>query len=58
MPFFQVRGISRDTWNMFLYLTESLNDDLSNYNDNEAWPSLFDDFVEYKRAEIEKAKVP
>ncbi|CAK8689555.1 DCN1-like protein 3 isoform X2 [Clavelina lepadiformis] len=49
-----VRGISRDTWNMFLYLTESLNDDLSNYNDNEAWPSLFDDFVEYKRAEIEK----
>lgn len=46
---FQVRGISRDTWNMFLYLTESLDEDLSNYNDNEAWPSLFDDFVDYEK---------
>ena len=52
----QVRGISRDTWNMFLYLTESLNEDLSNYNDNEAWPSLFDDFVDYQR-DIMKQKV-
>ena len=34
---------------MFLYLTESLKEDLSNYNDNEAWPSLFDDFVDYQR---------
>lgn len=46
---FQVRGISRDTWNMFLYLAESLDEDLSNYNDNEAWPSLFDDFVDYEK---------
>jgi len=34
---------------MFLYLIECLNDDLSNYNDNEAWPSLFDDFVDHQR---------
>ncbi|XP_022093651.1 DCN1-like protein 3 [Acanthaster planci] len=44
----QVRGISRDTWQMFLNFTEVIGDDLSNYDDNEAWPSLFDDFVEYE----------
>ena len=49
----QVRGISRDTWNMFLNFTETIAADFSNYDDSEAWPSLFDDFVEYER---EKAK--
>ncbi|XP_033106082.1 DCN1-like protein 3 [Anneissia japonica] len=43
-----VRGISRDTWQMFLNFTEVIGADLSNYDDNEAWPSLFDDFVEYE----------
>lgn len=45
----KIRGISRDTWNMFLHFTENVGSDLSNYDDNEAWPSLFDDFVEYYR---------
>lgn len=43
-----VRGILRDTWNMFLNFTEIVGDDLSSYDDTEAWPSLFDDFVEYE----------
>ena len=43
-----VRGIQRDTWNMFLNFCEFVGDDLSVYDDNEAWPSLFDDFVEYE----------
>ena len=42
----EVRGISRDTWNMFLPFVESTLPDLSNYDESEAWPSLFDDFVE------------
>lgn len=42
------RGIPRDTWNMFLNFSESVGNDLSSYDDNEAWPSLFDDFVEYE----------
>lgn len=49
----QVRGISRDTWFMFLNFTETIESDFSNYDDSEAWPSLFDDFVEHER---EKAK--
>lgn len=43
-----IRGIPRDTWNMFLNFCEAVNDDLSTYDDTEAWPSLFDDFVEFE----------
>ncbi|KAF4087707.1 hypothetical protein AMELA_G00073690 [Ameiurus melas] len=43
-----VRGISRDTWNMFLNFTQSVGPDLSNYSEDEAWPSLFDSFVEWE----------
>jgi len=43
-----VRGISRDTWNMFLNFCETVGHDLSVYDEDEAWPSLFDDFVEYE----------
>ncbi|XP_070581154.1 DCN1-like protein 3 [Ptychodera flava] len=49
----QIRGISKDTWNMFLNFTEVVGADFTGYDDNEAWPSLFDDFVEY---ETEKKK--
>ncbi len=48
----EVKGIARDTWNMFLNLVEAVPDDdqlLSAYDDDEAWPSLFDDFVDYER---------
>jgi len=43
-----IRGIPKDTWDMFLNFTEQVGDDLSSYDDTEAWPSLLDDFVEYE----------
>lgn len=43
-----VRGISCDTWNIFLNFADSIGDDLSAYDGNDAWPSLFDDFVEFE----------
>lgn len=43
-----IRGVPRDTWNMFLNFSEAVGDDLSMYDDTEAWPSIFDDFVEYE----------
>ncbi|CAG9817610.1 unnamed protein product [Phaedon cochleariae] len=43
-----IRGIPKDTWNMFLNFSEHVGNDLSCYDDNEAWPSLFDDFVEFE----------
>ncbi|XP_022916807.1 DCN1-like protein 3 [Onthophagus taurus] len=47
-----IKGIPRDTWNMFLNFSETVGDDLSSYDDNEAWPSLFDDFVEYENDQM------
>ncbi|XP_069358567.1 DCN1-like protein 3 [Maniola hyperantus] len=47
-----VRGIPKDTWYMFLNFCEFVGDDLSSYDDTEAWPSLFDDFVEYENDQM------
>lgn len=47
-----VRGIPRDTWNMFLNFAEIIGSDLGAYDDAEAWPSLFDDFVEYENDQM------
>lgn len=47
-----IRGIPKDTWNMFLNFCEFIGDDLSSYDDTEAWPSLFDDFVEYENDQL------
>lgn len=41
-----IRGVTKDTWNMFLNFAETC--DINAYDDTEAWPSLFDDFVEYE----------
>lgn len=40
--------ISKDVWNMFfVFLQEWISDDnLDNYDENAAWPSLIDEFVE------------
>lgn len=43
-----IRGIPKDTWNMFLNFSEQC--DINNYDDTEAWPSLFDDFVDYEKS--------
>jgi len=48
----QVRGIPRDTWNMFLNFVTTVGSDLTLYDDMEAWPSLFDDFVEFENDQL------
>ena len=47
-----VKGISRDTWNLFLPFSLTINPDFSNYDESEAWPSLFDDFVEHQKQKL------
>jgi hypothetical protein len=47
-----IRGIPRDTWNMFLNFVSTVGSDLTTYDDTEAWPSLFDDFVEYENDKL------
>ncbi|CEG66694.1 Putative Defective in cullin neddylation protein [Rhizopus microsporus] len=43
------KAISRDTWNLFLDFISQINTDLQNYNPEEAWPILIDEFVEYQK---------
>lgn len=63
LPFLQsdqahIRGIPRDTWNMFLNFSETVGEDLSSYDDAEAWPSIFDDFVEYEKDRVNQNLIP
>ena len=43
------KAITRDTWNMFLPFLQTMNNNLDNYDESEAWPTLFDDFVDYEQ---------
>ncbi|XP_038173603.1 DCN1-like protein 3 [Arvicola amphibius] len=43
-----IRGISWDPWNMFLCFVEEIDPDLSNYDADDAWPCIFDSFVEWE----------
>ena len=44
-----IKGIPRDTWCMFPMFSKSIGEFNYNlYDDNEAWPCLFDDYVQYE----------
>lgn len=38
-----VKGVSRDTWNLLLDFAETVNADLSSYDEDGAWPILMDE---------------
>ncbi|OAY79177.1 DCN1-like protein 2 [Ananas comosus] len=41
------KAISRDTWSQLLEFVKTMDPQLSNYEEDSAWPYLIDEFVEY-----------
>ncbi|EJD04875.1 DUF298-domain-containing protein [Fomitiporia mediterranea MF3/22] len=44
-----VKGISKDTWSMFLDFIQAIDSKFEKYDETAAWPSTIDDFVGWAR---------
>ncbi|KAK0440057.1 Cullin binding-domain-containing protein [Armillaria borealis] len=49
------KGISKDTWSMFLDFVRSIDAKFEKYDAEEAWPSTIDDFVEWARERLKSS---
>jgi DCN1-like protein 1/2 len=45
------KPITKDTWNQFLDFTRNVDEDFSNYDQEDGWPSVIDEFVAYAQEE-------
>jgi len=42
-----VKAVTKDVWDMLFTFSTSINDDMSNFDEDGAWPVLLDEFVEW-----------
>lgn len=44
-----VKAVTKDVWDMLLTFATDVDEDMSNYDDDGAWPVMIDDFVDWYR---------
>jgi DCN1-like protein 4/5 len=45
----QWKGLNADQWMVFLEFSRTIHPDMSNYDENAAWPVIYDEFVEWSK---------
>jgi DCN1-like protein 1/2 len=46
------KSINKDVWSLLLDFMDTVGDDFSGYDEDGAWPTVFDSFVEYARSKL------
>jgi len=46
-------NLTKDQWSSLYQFVHTVNSDLANYDTEDAWPCLFDDYVEWRKQRIE-----
>ena len=46
------KGITRDQWSLFLTFVTQVSEDMSDYDEDGAWPCLIDDFVDWAKPRL------
>ena len=44
-----LKAVTKDVWDMLLTFSNDVDDDMSNFDEDGAWPVMIDEFVEHYR---------
>jgi hypothetical protein len=44
-----IKSINKDQWDVFYEFSQAMDDEFTGYSENAAWPSLLDDYVEWRK---------
>ena len=45
----QIKCLNKDQWDVFYAFSRTMDDEFTGYSDTAAWPSLFDEYVAWRR---------